>query len=339
MKLTHATSSPLVSVVIPTYNRADLLRECLDSVQAQTYRPMEIIVSDDGSTDQTAQTVADFREHTKPQTGLETVFLALPRGGAPKARNAGVARATGEFIQYVDSDDLLHPRKVELQVAAFAANPEAEFVWGLYSYFDAAAPQDFVYDLSGLLKAARQFRADHWPEIPGMLPIGLFRHSACARIGSWCESLNRWQDVEYMIRFARLQPKVVRLNAVLYYIRRHSGGQIKDLYQKAEGVRAGLHSLAIIEQGFPAIPSPHVDMQRSMSNFYKSVAETALQNDLKAEFHAAMRGATRHRPSVQFRARVICIRLVGKCFGSAWALKLLRGYHAARLPVAPECVD
>jgi glycosyltransferase involved in cell wall biosynthesis len=329
----------LVSVVIPTYNRADLLRECLDSVRAQTYRPLELIVADDGSTDQTEETVAAFREQACQGSGLEVIHLPLPRGGAPKARNAGVARATGEFIQYVDSDDLLHPRKIELHVAAFTEHPDAEFVWGLYSYFDEAVPANNEYQTDAVQREIRGFVAQRWKEIPGMVHIGMFRQAACARIGPWNETLARWQDVEYMMRFARLQPKVARQNAVLYYLRRHSGGQIKDLYQKTEGVRAGLHSLEVIERGFPVIPSPDADMQRAMSNFYKSVAETALQNGLTVEFEAAMRGAARHRPGVPFKTRVLGIRLVRLCCGPAWALKLLRGYHAARLPVVPECVD
>lgn len=329
----------LVSVVIPTYNRAAMLRECLESVLAQNHRPLEIIVADDGSTDDTEATVEAFREQTKSEPGLEVIFLGLPRGGAPKARNAGVARATGEFIQYVDSDDLLHPCKVELQVAALAADTDADFVWGLYAYFDETPPANQEYQPGAVRQEMRCFVARRWKEIPGMVHIGLFRRAACARIGPWCETLARWQDVEYMMRFARLHPKVIRLNANLYYLRRHSTGQIKDLYKRAEGVRAGLHSLDIIEQGFSEIPSPDADMQRAMSNFYKSVAETALQNGMLPEFQAALRGAIRHRPGLPFRARIFGIRMVCTWCGTARALKLLQGYHATRLAAAPECVD
>ena len=337
--MTPTHQSPLVSVVIPTYNRADLLRECLDSVLAQTYRPLEIIVADDGSTDDTAGTVSAFRERIQQQPGLELIYLPLSQGGAPKARNAGVARAIGELIQYVDSDDLLHPRKIELHVAAFAANPDAEFVWSLYAYFDAQVPAHQKYDTSAVLGGMRSLVARKWGDMPGMVHIGMFRRHACQRIGPWCETLARWQDVEYMMRFARLQPKVARLDAVLYYLRRHPNGQIKDLYKKREGVRAGLHSLEIIEHGFPVIPAPDPYTQRSMSNFYKSVAETALQNGLRPEFKTALHRAARHRPGLPFKARVFCIQLICPCCGPAWALKLLRGYHSAQLPVHQECVD
>lgn len=330
---------PLVSAVIPTYNRAALLAQCLASVERQTYRPLEVIVADDGSTDETAKVVEGFREQTATQEGLTVAYLLLPQGGAPKARNAGVARATGEFIHYLDSDDLIHSRKIQCQVAAFEQFPDTDFVWSLYSHFDASPPDDIACDLPTLLKEARHFRAERWPEIPGMVHIGLFRRNACARIGPWCESLTRWQDVEYMVRFANLRPSVVRLPAVLYYLRRHSNGQIQDLYKTVAGVKGGFHSLQTIERSMSAIPAQNHEMRRSMSNFYKSLAETALKCGLKQEFRAALRGATRHRRDLPFRVKALGIDLVCSCFGPAPALKLLQGYHSARLPVPPDCVD
>src|SRR5208282_5213771 len=169
---------PLVSAVIPTYNRAALLAQCLASVERQTYRPLEVIVADDGSTDETAKVVEGFREQTATQEGLTVAYLLLPQGGAPKARNAGVARATGEFIHYLDSDDLIHSRKIQCQVAAFEQFPDTDFVWSLYSRCDASPPDDIACYLPSLLKEARHFREERWPEIPGMVHIGLFRRNA-----------------------------------------------------------------------------------------------------------------------------------------------------------------
>jgi len=74
----------LCSVVIPTHNRASLLRECLESVAAQTYRPLEIIIADDGSTDDTESVVASFREQIRPQSSLNLVYLRLPARARPR---------------------------------------------------------------------------------------------------------------------------------------------------------------------------------------------------------------------------------------------------------------
>lgn len=109
-----------VSVVIPTYNRAALLPRAIASVQAQSVDVAEIIVIDDGSSDDTL-TVLRSLATTEPR--LQVVERA--RGGANRARNAGVEAANGEWIAFLDSDDHWMPRKLEHQLAALAATPSA----------------------------------------------------------------------------------------------------------------------------------------------------------------------------------------------------------------------
>src|SRR6185503_20150635 len=95
----------LVSTIIPVYNRAVLLREAVASVLSQTYRPIELIVVDDGSTDDTPR-VADELGETHPQ---EVRVIHQSNTGPGLAREAGRHSALGEFIQYLDSDDLILP--------------------------------------------------------------------------------------------------------------------------------------------------------------------------------------------------------------------------------------
>ncbi len=115
---------PLVSVIIPTYNRARFLKEALASVLAQTYRPLEIIVVDDGSTDETSKVVSRFPVR----------YVRTPHRGVAAARNRGLSKARGALIAFLDSDDLWLPRKIEVQVSFFERQPEAvavqtEEVW------------------------------------------------------------------------------------------------------------------------------------------------------------------------------------------------------------------
>ncbi len=108
----------LVSVIIPTFNRAHLIRETIASVLKQTYQNFEIIIVDDGSTDNTAEVVKSYSD---PRIS----YFYQPNSGLPaKARNTGLARASGEFIAFLDSDDIWFPRKIERQLAEFAKNPE-----------------------------------------------------------------------------------------------------------------------------------------------------------------------------------------------------------------------
>jgi glycosyltransferase involved in cell wall biosynthesis len=100
--------SPLVSVVVPTYNRRQMLEKAVDSVLAQTYHPIELIVVDDGSTDNTRELLAAY--------GSRLICLNQSRAGVSAARNAGIVRASGRWIALLDSDDYWLPEKIAHQI-------------------------------------------------------------------------------------------------------------------------------------------------------------------------------------------------------------------------------
>ncbi|HUP28356.1 MAG TPA: glycosyltransferase family A protein [Chloroflexia bacterium] len=127
-------AEPKIGVVIPTYNRAPLLRRALDSVLAQTVQPERIVVVDDGSTDDSAGVVARAAEHAVG--GPEIIFLHGPhenRRGI--ARNRGAAAAGTPFIAFLDSDDLWKPRRLERQLSAWRSAPQAMFAFCNVQYF------------------------------------------------------------------------------------------------------------------------------------------------------------------------------------------------------------
>jgi glycosyltransferase involved in cell wall biosynthesis len=108
---------PRVSVIIPTYNRAGLVKEAVASVLAQTYRDFELLVVDDGSTDGTLEALA-------PWAGAIRVLSLPVRRGVSGARNAGVAAAQGEWLAFLDADDLWLPEKLARQLAFMEAQPQ-----------------------------------------------------------------------------------------------------------------------------------------------------------------------------------------------------------------------
>ena len=107
---------PTVSVIIPTYNRAWAIREALDSILAQDYHDFEIVVVDDGSTDNTQQILESYQNVS---------IVKQDHSGVSVARNAGIARAAGRFIAFLDSDDSWLPGKLSAQVGFFRSNPDA----------------------------------------------------------------------------------------------------------------------------------------------------------------------------------------------------------------------
>lgn len=126
------TTHPTVSVVIPTYNCAEYVGSAVDSVLAQTYAPVEVIVVDDGSTDDTAEIL-------RPYLGRIT-FLPQPNRGVAAARNAGIAHSTGQLVAFLDADDLWHPEKLAEQVRLFEFEPDLGVCFTNYAPFGEARP-------------------------------------------------------------------------------------------------------------------------------------------------------------------------------------------------------
>jgi glycosyltransferase involved in cell wall biosynthesis len=116
------SSLPLVSVVIPTYNRCHLVTDALDSVAQQSWRPLEIMVVDDGSDDNTVEIVDAWAKVLRP--GVSTRLIRQSRQGANAARNRGVDESAGVFVAFLDSDDIWHPDKIRRQMAILAERPD-----------------------------------------------------------------------------------------------------------------------------------------------------------------------------------------------------------------------
>ncbi len=110
-------SAPLISVIIPTYNRAAFVLEAVESVYRQTFQDFELIVVDDGSTDGTAEVLKNYQNHL--------IYRYQANQGVSSARNLGLQMASGKWVAFLDSDDLWLPRKLETQVRFFSQNPEA----------------------------------------------------------------------------------------------------------------------------------------------------------------------------------------------------------------------
>ena len=205
----------LVSTIVPVYNRPEMLLEAVESVLAQTYRPIEIIISDDGSTDDTPR-VAQALVDRYP----DTIRLVQNdnRGPGP-TREAGRQQARGEYIQYLDSDDLLLPNKFTAQVRALKEHPVCGAAYGYIRVCKSdGRTEDEPSRLTGrvLPTLFPWLLVERWwnTDCP------LFRRSVCDAVGPWSD-LRYSQDWEYDSRVGALKTQLVHCPEFVCVERQH----------------------------------------------------------------------------------------------------------------------
>lgn len=188
------TEAPTVSVVIPAYNAAWCIERAVRSVLAQTYREVELIVVDDGSTDGTAEVLAGL------STGLRV--LAKPNGGLSSARNAGIAAARGAYVAFLDADDWWEADKLARQVALMEARPELAFCSTAARIADPEGRHlgDWPCGCSGQPVLDAIFAANG--SIAGSGSAVMARADALAKAGPFDESLRSLEDVDMWMRLA-----------------------------------------------------------------------------------------------------------------------------------------
>src|SRR4051812_16716694 len=155
MPESRADAAPAVSVILPTYNRAKFLPQAFASIRSQTFTDWELIVVDDGSTDDTAALVAELtRGWEQPMR-----YHRQENRGAYGARNTGLDLARGEYVAFFDSDDVWLPHHLGDCYAALAANPDVDWVYGASRSVDQATGRELSPSSFYLAGRAREFLA------------------------------------------------------------------------------------------------------------------------------------------------------------------------------------
>ncbi|MGC9318930.1 MAG: glycosyltransferase family 2 protein [Armatimonadota bacterium] len=207
---------PLVSAVIPAYNEAEIIGRAIESVRKQTYSNIEIVVVDDGSSDDTAEVVR--REHP------DAVLVQQANKGLSGARNSGVRASSGEYLAFLDADDLWAPTKIERQLGALLGNPEFDWVGtnavveiGSRSYPHGPPWRPRLFELS-------------LPEVLGypgeMRPVGssiMFSTEVFWDVGGYDEELAFAEDMDLFCRLLAAGHRLLYLNEPLYIIHKHPG--------------------------------------------------------------------------------------------------------------------
>lgn len=238
---------PLVSIIIPTYNRAHLIGETLDSVIAQTYQNWECIVVDDGSTDYTVELL---QYYSKKYSGIR--LYQKPRGwakGANASRNFGFKISKGEYINWFDSDDIMHSEKIRLQIESMEVQHQIDFSICEYSLCDSKLdnPRRQVYGLENLLLNYLKQKAFF------NLPTTLFKRRALEKI-KLDESLYKSQEVDFFLRLLQdSKLNFSKINKSLVLVRLHDDNITSSFMKGSKNaieseMRIKLHSLNYIKK-------------------------------------------------------------------------------------------
>ena len=189
---------PLVSVVIPVFNGERFLREAVESVLAQKYAPLEIIMVDDGSTDGTADVARSLPETVR--------YLHQSNQGPAAARNRGIEHAQGSLIAFADADDLWPEDKLALQLPYMMRDPAAEIVMGRI--------QQVLLSETGAENFAE-------PAFSVNLGSAIIRKSVFERVGLFDETMRYSEDVDWFMRAREGRAAIVTIDAVTLLYRQH----------------------------------------------------------------------------------------------------------------------
>lgn len=221
-------AKPLVSVVIPAYNAERYLGEAIEGVLAQTYAPVETIVVDDGSSDDTAALARSYDGVT---------VIAQENSGPSAARNRGFAASRGEFVAFHDSDDAMTPDKLAVQVGHLLDNPRAGCVLAEQALLvEPGAELPFWVEGSKVetVMPPRPLELKDEPLVHPMTMV--LRRTAFEQVGGFDESMRAAEDFDWMLRAAEEEIEIARLSDVL--LRRRV--RVDSLTQDAAASRAGL---------------------------------------------------------------------------------------------------
>ncbi len=198
-----SAAGPLVSVIIPAYNAAQFLREAVASVRAQGYSPIEIVIVDDGSTDDTAETIRSLGEGIR--------YVRQANAGPAAARNRGLAEARGEWVAFLDGDDLWPADKLRVQAARLEADPSLDVVLGRVQYRHEP----------GVKRSDIRYEGPDDTLVNVHLGSGLYRRRAFDRVGLFNPALRLSEDHDWFLRARELGVRITILDAVTLLYRLH----------------------------------------------------------------------------------------------------------------------
>lgn len=311
------TALPLVTVIVPAFNYAHFISQTLDSVRGQTYQNWECVVVDDGSTDDTREVVARYVERD-----ARIRYVHQQNSGLSAARNTGIKHSRGEFLQFLDADDLIEECKIEGQVEYLETHKDVDLVYGDARYFSTENPNERRYSMFDPDEAwMPQLSGTGFDLLPALLkqcilPINapLVRRTVIAEVGMFNTKSVAVEDWEYWIRCASQGKRFqyVSLDRTLALIRYHPSSLSKNNARMVSGI---------------------IQMRQSVSKVINNAELVKYNRDLAAGFvgHSGIKSVQSGR-----LAEGIRYLMMASLMSRHWKERAKWLYCTLILPIAPR---
>ena len=265
--------SDLVSVIIPTYNRARLLINALESVKCQTHCLIEAIIIDDGSTDDTQEVVKLFSRANSSEN-FRILYFRQDNKGPSAARNIGLKVSSGEYVQFLDSDDLIHPRKLEIQIGLLKAYPQIQCIFTERFKFKGLPHWDDVYSETLSFKLLKGHEL--YCSFNALTNSGIYKREICLLAGPWNEEMHLCEDLEFNLRVLNLCDEILYIKSNLAGYRQHDNYQITTSLSKSETRYANLSGFRYLQE------TAQAKVKRNDPKLFESIG--VLYNRLALDF-------------------------------------------------------
>jgi glycosyltransferase involved in cell wall biosynthesis len=316
------TTGSRVSVLIPCYNAERWITSTLESVAAQTWKDIEIIVVNDGSRDRTEELIRAFAH---PSIRL----INQPNRGQTAALNRGLTETTGGFIQYLDADDLLHPEKIDRQMQRLATAGDCVATGEWARFFDDPTLAVFQAEENWRDMDPVEWLVSAWRDGGGMLfpAQWLIPRAIVERAGAWREDLTLNNDAEYFTRIVLASKRVLFCEGARAYYRSGVAGSLSGLKS-----RAGWISQQKVLAACETYLLQREDSERTRrvaALLWQSFAHTVYPYDRSAGNDASRRADALHPISVAPKGGRL-FHMVMRILGWKAATVLRRAYYRLR---------
>lgn len=302
----------MTSIIIPTYNRFSLLVQAVESCLNQTYQDIEIIIIDDGSTDGTEAGVSNLLNNEWKNKPI--IFHKQKNAGASAARNKGLELSKGEYIQFLDSDDLLFPEKIDLQLKAIKKNDA-----------DGCSCLGIMGETP---ENATSILGETFDEVRNLLhrmcsgrvhvmctPAPLWKKTVLMKTLGWNTNIAFGDDLEFHIRVLMNVEKIAFVDRKLFFVREHTDNRLSDASNNIKQIESGILTQQLIAETIRKNEIWDKDFQtgilKNARTLYANYLQLAAKGELRKFEKWIINIVTKPIFRMDMLSLVVCRRLFG----------------------------